>query len=183
MARAKKRQTAGDMIRSLVVILLPVLLLTMLFTRNLDDAPVTVVDWQPVLAQAREQSPYPVLAPVSLPPEWRATQVRWVKRGEPYLDGAAAVRNTWQLGFLAPDDSYIALNQGDTRPDEFVADQSRDGLPDGESSIGGQRWQRLWTEDERTRSLVLKTPQVTTVVVGDTSYEALESYVATLRTS
>ena len=183
MARAQKRQTPGDMIRSLAVILLPVLLLSLLFTRNLDDAPVTVVDWRPVLAQAREQSPYPVLAPVSLPPEWRATQVRWVKQGEPYLDGAAAVRNTWQLGFLAPDDTYIALNQGDARPEDFVSDQSRKGLSDGKSTIEGKTWQRLWTEDGRTRSLVLQTPQVTTVVVGDTSYEALESYVTTLRPS
>jgi hypothetical protein len=171
------------MIRSLAVILLPVLLLTMLFTRNLESAPVTVVDWRPVLAQAREQSPYPVLAPTNLPPEWRSTQVRWVKQGDPYLDGAAAVRNTWQLGFLAPDDTYVALNQGDARPADFIAAQSRDGLPDGQSSIEGATWQRLRTEDGRTRSLVLGTPQVTTLVVGDTSYEALESFATTLRDS
>lgn len=171
------------MIRSLAVITLPVLLLTLLFTRNLDDAPVTVVDWRPVLAQARAQAPYPVLAPTNLPPEWRATQVTWVKTGQPFINGDPAVRNTWQLGFLAPDDTFIGLNQGDSRAEEFVQDRSRRGLPDGESVIAGKTWRRLVSEDERTRSLVLSEPRVATVVVGDTSFEALESYAGTLRSS
>jgi hypothetical protein len=37
--------------------------------------------------------------------------------------------------------------------------------------------------DERTRSLVRITPEVTTIVVGDTSYEALEEFAGTLSTS
>jgi hypothetical protein len=168
------------MIRSLAVILLPILVITVLLTRNLDDHPVTVVDWQPVLAVARSQAPYPVLAPVNLPPDWRATTVRWVKVGDPYLNGEPAVRNTWQLGFLAPDDIFIGLNQGDRRSEEFIKDQTREGVADGESTVAGQKWQRLVTEDDRTRSLVLTTPQVTSIVVGDTSYQALESYAGTL---
>jgi hypothetical protein len=171
------------MIRSLAVILVPVLLLTVLLTRNLSDAPVTVVDWQPVLKVARAEAPYPVLAPTNLPPEWRATRVNWVKVGAPFVNGDPAVRNTWQLGFLAPDDIYIDLKQGDARPAEFIKDETRSGLPDGESTIDGTAWKRLVSQDERTRSLVLSAPSVTTVVVGDTSYEALESYAATLRAS
>lgn len=169
------------MVRSLAVILIPLLVITFFATRNLDDAPVTVVDWRPVLAQARDQAPYPVLAPTGLPEDWRATRVTWVKVGDPYLNGAPAQRNTWQLGFLAPDDVYISLVQGDLRPEELVKDQSREGRPDGESLVDGKTWQRLITDDERTRSLVLSGSDVTTLVVGDTAYEALESYAATLR--
>jgi len=168
------------MIRSLAVILVPLLAITFFATRNLDDAPVSVVDWQPVLARARAEAPYPVLAPTNLPPDWRATRVNWVKTGDPFLNGQPAVRNTWQLGFLAPDNTYIALNQGDVDPAEFIQDESREGRPDGESVVAGQKWQRLVTDDDRTRSLVLSQPSVTTVVVGDTSYQALESYTATL---
>ena len=36
--------------------------------------------------------------------------------------------------------------------------------------------------DERTRSLVLTAPQVTTIVFGDLPYADLESFAATLRT-
>ncbi len=171
------------MVRSLAVILVPLLVIAFLFTRNLDDHPVTVVDWKPVLAQARDQSPYPVLAPTSLPPEWRATKVTWVKTGDPFLNGAPAVRNTWQLGFLAPDDVYIELDQGDKATADLIKTQTREGLPGGRSTVGGQTWERLVTQDDRTRSLVLASPQVTAIVSGDTSYEALESYAATLRSS
>lgn len=171
------------MIRSLAVIVLPLLVITFFFTRNLDNHPVAVVDWQPVLAQARAQSPYPVLAPTHLPPDWRATRVDWVKLGDPYLNSEPAVRNTWELGFLSPAGVYIALDQGDRQADEMIKAASRSGLPDGTSEVAGRRWQRLVTEDGRTRSLVLTAPKVTTVVVGDTSYEALESYAATLSSS
>jgi hypothetical protein len=171
------------MIRSLAVILIPLLVITFFATRNLGDHPVTVVDWKPVLEVAREQAPYPVLAPTNLPAEWRATRVTWVKAGDPYLNGAPAVRNTWELGFLAPDDVYIAVNQGDAEAQEFIKDESREGRPDGQSTVNGSPWQRLVTDDDRTRSLVSATPEVTTVVVGDTSYEALEAYTATLSAS
>lgn len=169
------------MIRSLAVILLPVLVITFIATRNLDDHPVREIDWRPVLAQARQEAPYPVLAPANLPKEWRPTRVSWVKVGEPYLNGQPAARNTWQLGFLAPDNVYIAVNQGDLRPQDFIADVTRDGLPDGQSVVDAKTWERRVSADDRTRSLVMSTAKVTTIVVGDTSYEALESYTATLR--
>lgn len=171
------------MIRSLAVVLLPLLVITFIATRNLHDHPVTVVDWRPVLAAARQQAPYPVLAPTHLPPEWRATRVTWVKAGDPFLNGEPAVRNTWQLGFLDPDNVFIDLNQGDKRSAEFIAEQTVKGRPDGESVVSGQKWERRVTDDGQTRSLVISTPQVTTIVVGDTSYQALESYAATLSTS
>lgn len=171
------------MIRSLVVILVPLLLITFFATRNLGDHPVTVVDWQPVLATARQQAPFPVLAPTHLPDDWRPTRVNWVKRGDPFLNGDPAVRNTWQLGFLAPDNIYIGLEQGDVDPAAFIKDQTRDGRSDGASVVNGQKWERLATDDDRTRSLVMTTSRVTTIVSGDTSYQELESYTATLSAS
>jgi hypothetical protein len=168
------------MVRSLAVVLLPLIVISVIFTRNLDDHPVTVVDWRPVLTAARAQAPFPVLAPTNLPDDWRATRVNWVKLGDPFLNGEPAVRNTWQLGFLAPDDVFIGLYQGDKDAADFIKDETREGYPDGQSMVNGKTWERRATEDDRTRSLVSSTPQVTTIVVGDTSYGALESYAATL---
>ena len=110
-----------------------------------------------------------MLAPTGLPPSWRATQAEWVPKGIPYLNDEPSVRNLWQLGFLAPDDIFIAVNQGDALPEQFVADYTREGLPDGTSQIAGQPWERRISPDERTRSLVRTSPAVTTVVVGDTT--------------
>ena len=180
MARTKKPATSGDMIRTLLVIVVPVALIIVFFSRPLPDYPVQEVDWRPVLAEARKEAPYPVVAPEGLPDTWRPTKVAWVAKGEPYLNGDASVRNLWELGFLDPHDIYISLQQGDARPDLFVDDVTRQGIADGQSAVGGQTWVRYLSPDERTRSLVLTSPKVTTIVVGDTTYEALEAFAGTL---
>lgn len=180
MAKAKRQPTPGDMVRSMAVILIPILIITFFFTRNLDDIPVTEVDWRPVLATARREAPFPVVAPENLPNGWRATRVTWVKTGEPHLNGRPSARNLWQLGYLTPDDVYIALNQGDLRPAELIDDATREGSPDGSSTVAGRQWERRVSPDDRTRSLVLSTPEVTTVIAGDTTFEGLELYASTL---
>jgi hypothetical protein len=183
VARTSQQATAGDMIRSLALILIPLAVIAIIFTSTPDDHPVKEVDWKPVLATARKEAPFEVLAPINLPERWRATRVAWVPLGEPYLNGEASPRNLWQIGFLSPDDVFIDLNQGDVRPQEMVDQQSRAGTPDGNSVIAGQTWQRLVSPDGRTRSLVLRGPGATTVVSADLSYEALEAYVSTLSSS
>jgi hypothetical protein len=180
VARTTRQATAGDMIRSLALIVIPLVVIAIIFTNTPDDHPVKEVDWKPVLTTARKQAPYEVLAPTNLPEGWRATRVTWVPLGEPYLNGEASPRNLWQIGFLSPDDVFVDLNQGDARPQELVDQQSRAGTPDGNSVIAGQMWQRLVSPDGRTRSLVLRDPSVTTVVSADLPYEALEAYVSTL---
>jgi Protein of unknown function (DUF4245) len=180
VAQANRLASPGDMIRSLAVILIPLVILTVLFTNVPKDRPVTEVDWRSVLATARQQAPYPVLAPTNLPEGWRATQADWAKVGKPTRSGQPSVRNLWQLGFLDPDNVFIGLDQGDLLADDLVAEQSRAGKADGESVVDGQAWQRLVSSDGRTHSLVRRDPKVTTIVSGDLPYAALEAYAATL---
>ena len=183
MAQANRLASPGDMIRSLAVILIPLVILTVLFTDVPKDHPVTEVDWQSVLTTARRQAPYPVLAPTSLPEGWRATQADWARVGRPTRSGQLSVRNEWQLGFLNPDNVFVGLDQGDLQADDLVDEQSRSGTPDGESTVNGQVWQRLVSPDGRTRSLVRRDPKVTSIVSADLPYAALEAYAATLSTS
>jgi hypothetical protein len=180
VAGTKRQAGAGDMIRSLALILIPLVVITIIFTNIPDDHPVKEVDWKPVLAKARQEAPFEVLAPENLPNGWRATRVNWVPQGKPYLNGEASPRNLWQIGFLTPDDAFIDLNQGDVRPQEMVEQQSREGTADGSSLVGGKTWQRLISPDGRTRSLVLASPNSTVIVTADLPYEALEAYATTL---
>jgi Protein of unknown function (DUF4245) len=180
VARTKRQPTPTDMIRSLAVILVPLLVITFLLTRTPRDHPVETVDWGPVLATARSQSPYPVLGPVNLPEGWRATRVSWVRTGEPALNGEPSVRNSWQLGFLDPDNVYVGLQQGDLKADLMISDATRDGQVDGQSNVASTTWERRVSPDDRTRSLVLATPAVTTIVSADAGYDLLEAYVGTL---
>jgi hypothetical protein len=180
VARASSRiATPGDMIRSLAVILIPVVIITYFFTRT-PDAPVKTVEWTAVLAQARAQAPFAVLAPRAVPQDWRATKASWLVQGKPALSGGPSPRNLWQLGFLDATDTYVELDQGDLQGPDLVADKTRKGLPDGQSTVQGQMWERRISEDERTRSLVLATPALTTIVTGDLPYSDLESFAATL---
>jgi hypothetical protein len=183
VARSRKSATIGDLVRTIAVILIPLAVITVLFTRLPKDHPVQVVDPQPVLAKARTESPYPILAPVNLPSDWRATRVTWVRTGEPYLNGAPSVRNLWRVGYLTPDEVYIAVTQGDLEPDELISAETREGAVDGEGTVNGDVWERRVSADGRTRSLVQRTDTVTTVVAGDTSYAALEAFAATLASS
>jgi hypothetical protein len=171
------------MIRSLALIVIPLVAIAIIFTNVPDDHPVEVVDWKPVLATARKQAPYEVLAPTNLPPGWRATRVNWVPLGRPYLNGEASPRNLWQIGFLTPEEVYIDLNQGDIRADEMVDQQSREGIADGNSVVAGETWERLVSPDGRTRSLVLHGAAATTIVSANLPYEGLEAYASTLSSS
>lgn len=177
MAEGRKRTaTTGDLVRSLLVIIVPLLIITFLFTRDIGDHPVEAVDVGPVLAQAREDAPYPVLAPAALPPEWVPTRVSW----EPDGREGAAPRNLWQIGYLSPNQIYFALNQSPDR-EALVDSQTRDGLPDGSSTVMDTTWERRISADGRTRSLVRAGKEVTTVIVADDDYAALEAFAGTLR--
>ncbi len=170
------------MVRSLAVLLLPVIALTYFFTRTPAEPPIRPLDWTPVLAQAREQAPFAVLAPRAVPGTWRATQVRWVSKGQPALNGEPSPQNLWELGFLDASNTFVKVAQGDLEPRELVEDQTRSGLPDGSSEVDGRVWERRISSDERTRSLVLPADGSTAVVVGDLPYGELESFAATLTT-
>ena len=66
--------------------------------------------------------------------------------GQQHLNQALA-RNLWQLGYLDPNDIFISVNQGDERPEDFVADITRDGVVDGRSAVGDNSWIRYVSPD------------------------------------
>lgn len=181
VARARRSPTARDMVLSLLVIMVPVAIFAALLSSGPDQPEVRTIDWRAVAARARQQSPYPIQAPAELPSGWRATRASWTEVGQPDPTGTESVRNRWQLGVLTDSGVYLELDQVDKRAAEFVQEASRDGAEDGTSRIDGATWQRLVTDDDRTRSLVRRASGVTTLVVGDASYQQLEAFAGLLQ--
>ncbi len=169
------RETAVDMVRTLLVILVPVLLLVLVVARQPSPDPVRVVDWKPQAALAAAQAPFPVVAPAGLEPSWRATSVRY----EPVPTQRDAT--VWHLGFLTPEGTYAGVDQSDARADDFVKDATSKGAPAGEASIGGATWHRYQVGADGVRALARPWGTSTVVVSGSAAWPTLEHLAGTLR--
>lgn len=182
MARPRTPSTVTHMVIAMAVVLVPIAFVSWFFTRLPTEPQIAVVDPTVHLQAARRQAPYPVVAPTNLPDGWVATRARWTPEGEPLLNREPAVGSTWQLGYLTPQRMYIAVDQRDRLPEQFVGEVTRAGRPSGESTIAGSAWQRYTSADGRTRSLVQREPQSVVVVSGDLGFDALEAFAGTLAT-
>jgi hypothetical protein len=120
-------------------------------------------------------SPFAILAPRSVPADWRATSVSW--------DGTAP-ELAWHLGFLTgpgDDVDYVGLEQGNAEPAAFVAASTRADQPGAPVVVDGRAWQTLTSADGSETALVqTDSRNVTTVVTGTASEEALIAFVRTL---
>lgn len=164
------------MVRSLAVLLVPVLVIMAIFTTAPQELPGTQpVDWQPVRDRAATEAAFPVLAPTNLPAGWVPNHVKW----DPGHDGAD---QRWVVGWLSPEQVSFEIEQSTTDPLTYLPKATRDGVLDGTSTVLGQQWQRYRSADDRTRSLVRSESggKATTVVSADASYEALEAFAGTL---
>ena len=167
------RQTAGDMVRSLALVLGVVAVILIVTLRPHPDA-VKVIDYQPELAVARAQAGYLVLAPVGLDADWRSTSVRWQPTTGSTPDKA------WHLGFVTPDDAYAQLGQSSTTNVDYLPEQTDRGQPTGSVVVGGFDWQQ-YTSKAGQRSLVRVDRGVTIVVTGTADWAALELFTSSLR--
>lgn len=172
--KQRGRQTARDMVLSLAVIVLAAGVIYLFIPHDEDKNPVKTVSYRVELDTARRAAPYPVAAPAGLPEEWRATSVRY---GADDPEGSV-----WHLGFLTPDDEYVALEQSDAkRPGTYIEDVTQGAEKTAKTvSAGGQEWQRY--EGEKYDALVRTggKAEATTVVTGTASAEQLARFAGAL---
>lgn len=168
---ARMRQTVGDMLRSMAVVLALVALIVLVSWRPSPEA-VKVVDVAPVVALAGMQATFAVRAPAGLAQDWRPTSARW----EPTpRSGSDPVLH---IGYVTPTDQYAQVSQSTSASAPYVAEQTDDGLPAGQSVIAGTTWHRLEGTDRR--SLVLAGDGMLTVVSGGADWEELETLAGSL---
>lgn len=168
MSSERTKRSLRDLVLSLVVVGAFVAFLYVVVWRPSPE-PVRTVDPVPALTAAREQADYPVLAPTGLSAQWRATSARF--EGDEN-------DTTWFLGYVTPENQYVALAQTDGDAAEFIADQTLQGQPDGERSVSDRQWRQYTTDDQR--SLVTSVDGSTVVVTGTVSYEQLADFASRL---
>jgi hypothetical protein len=164
--RRRGRETAADMVRSLLVVLALVLVVVAMNAQPQPEPKVTRFDYTVALEQAQDSAPYDVVAPVGLPDSWRATSARTGSNGD-------AV--TWHLGFVTPRGDYAALEQSNADPENVLATLVGDGSDAGRVRIHGAVWRRVEGGEHAKRALVLDAEPVTTVVLGGASWRELRT--------
>jgi hypothetical protein len=170
--RRRGRESAGDMVRSLAIVLALVIVVLALTLRHNPPGKPHRIDYRGVLAQARNVAPYDVVSPVGLPRSWTATSAR--------TSGSAA-SFAWHLGLVTPDGDYAAVEQSDGDPQSFVTGFVGHGSRAGTATIHGQRWRRFDSGQPEKRALVLDSDAVTTVVTGGASWTELRRLAASLQ--
>lgn len=177
VASGKRRGTesAGDMVRSMGVVLAVVAVVVILVVRPRGQS-VRTVDFAGPARQTRSQASYAVLAPVGLPARWRATSVRTSVVGRSL---------EWHIGFVTPRDAYAAVEQSDVAGEaavrRYVQRFIAGATGAGRVAIAGRVWQRRAGGDPEPRGLVLDSGGVTTLVVGSASWAELRDLAAALR--
>jgi hypothetical protein len=162
------------MIRSMLVVALPVLLLVLVVARQPGGDAVRVVDPAPALAAAAAQAAFPVVAPQGLGAGWRATSARF----EPVPGQRGA--SLWHLGLVTPLRRYAGVEQSDGDPVLLLREATAKGVPAGEETIGGATWTRYAAGRNGYRALVRWWGSSTLVVNGNAEWPELTTLAASL---
>ncbi|MFF7135135.1 MULTISPECIES: DUF4245 domain-containing protein [unclassified Streptomyces] len=167
-----KQKTVRDMILSLGLIGIAAAVIYVFIPHD-DSAPdIKTVDYRVELLTARRAASYPVAAPEGLSAGWKATSVRF--RGDQF--------DAWHLGFQAPGDQYVQIEQSTQKPAEFIDEASQGGEATKETrQIAGRTWTRY--TGGRYDALVHQGDGATTVVAGTGSLAQLTEMAKSLKTA
>lgn len=168
-------KTVRDLLLSLVVLGFMVFVIYLFIPHDSHADPVKVVPYGVELGQARRVAPYPVAGPEGLDGKWRSTSVTF--------SGADPHATTWHVGFVDPEEQYVAVEQSNGPADAFVSSVTLSSHRQAGATVktGGMTWER-WTGGRYT-ALVNRRPGVTTVVLGTAPDAQLEQMAAALKLS
>lgn len=177
MARKRGSETVGDMVRSMVVVLIPVAFVAGLVgLLRPSSETVRDVEWEQALESAREAAEYDLVGPESLPDGWTATRVA-------YETGTSAADGVWRMSFVSEQGTYVGLVQRVADADLLLRRELPDVEADGSSNVEGTQWQRFVEADvsDPDRALVQNRGDSVVIVLGSGDYSELEEFASWLR--
>lgn len=172
-ADKRGNKTIRDLGLSLLVLGIVVAVIYLFIPHDSKADPVKPISYSVELGQARRDAPFKVAGPEGLSARWRATSVTY-SAADPH-------KVSWHLGFVDPEDQYVALEQSNGEPAPFIAEVTLGAHRDGSRTVsaGGQVWER-WT-GKRYTALVRKEQGVTTIVLGTGPDSQLTQLAAALQ--
>ncbi|TCM47871.1 DUF4245 domain-containing protein [Kribbella sp. VKM Ac-2568] len=169
--RAKAR-TLTNMFWALLACFIVVAFLAVVTWRPKSEK-INAVEYTAQLEDAKKVAPW-VRGPAPMPDGWTATSVEFRAPEQSPI--------TWHLGIVTTDKKYVGLEQSNVTNRGFQSDELGKTEDDGTTTVSGVVWQRKTLLDrENEHALVLIGSGVTTIVVGNAGYPALETFAATLR--
>lgn len=166
-----KTKTVRDMLLSMAVIVAGSFFFFLFLPNDASQDPVRPVEYRVEASSAARAAPYELLAPDGLPEEWRATSVRYQHQGDH--------GSLWRIGFMDPDNEYVALGQADGSAAAFIGDFTKGAEDSGETSIvDGAEWE--YYTGAKYNALVRTDAEATTIVTGTAPLERLEEFAAVL---
>lgn len=160
--RPRRRQTAADMLRSMLVVLAGVLALVLLAPTP-GEPLRQPVDVAGTAQQAGDQAA--VVVP-DVPDGWTPNAVRFAPRGDDRVP-------TWHVGYVTPSGAYAGLEAAEDPPQRWLDDVTTQGEEVGAVAVGGVQWLELVSPDGGRRSLVSQDTGVTRVVTGTAPLDEL----------
>lgn len=178
---ARLAKTVKDMVWSMVVVLALVGVILAIAWRPSPD-PVRTVDPQSAVSVAQAQADFPLLAPVGLPSDWRATSARWesteASLNEPVL----------HIGYVTPSGGYAQLTEYAVKSGSAASDAidtalfreqvGATNIADDES-IGNVDWQAGATKDDKV--LVTADSGRLVAISGTATWDELRVLATALR--
>lgn len=168
-------ETARDMVWSMAAVF-GLVLVILAVTYRPDPDPIRVIDYAPVIAEAKAANSWPVLSPATNPDGWRSTSAR--------IELQPGQKVSVFVGWVTKDDAFASLQQTNLQGVDlakWLRDATDKGVA-GESwtDANGRQW-KTFTSSRPQTSLVLTTSQATYVVAGSSTVNELESLANSLR--
>ncbi|GAB2672478.1 DUF4245 domain-containing protein [Kribbella swartbergensis] len=169
--RANAR-TLTNMVWALLACFVVVAFLVLVTWRPKEEK-IRAVEYTAQLEDAKKVAPW-VRGPAPMPAGWTATSVEFRTPEQSPM--------TWHLGIVTNEKKYVGLEQSNVSGNKFQSDELGRTADDGTATVEGVTWQRkVLLDREGENALVLVGSGVTTIVVGDAGYPALETLASVLR--
>jgi hypothetical protein len=130
-AQRRARQTLINLLLSLAATVGVMVLLVLAVPRD-DSNRIQPVDYVAIANQASSEDPGKLLVP-TIPVDWYSNAARYRSSAQ---DGVA----NWYVGFVGPDNEFVAMTQGIDVNQTWIALMLESNKPSGEVQLQGKSW-------------------------------------------